>query len=263
MPARRGGLTFSAAGPVRDHRLPEGHHPHLGYLSGVGRTRQFVDPTTTVGGEGRDPADHPGAVRPDPRRVARDTFLRGLLAGAYRLHVSLDPSLEDHHRALRPALRDPKKVRWIARTNGAWLMQNRWSGARMEYHFEHHVLPTIPYRGLKTTPPSTCADGSLRSASGSRLARLRALPGQSRVWKLRGIGAKAASSIHHGPGGLILKITYSRRPRDAHLLYCLRGESYIFEQHHGMRIDVRRLELGRCLHHEPPLRFHNDRGLSE
>jgi fatty acid desaturase len=48
-----------------------------------------------------------------------------------------------------PALRDPKKVRWIARTSRAGWLQNRWVGARMEYHFEHHVLPTIPYRGLK------------------------------------------------------------------------------------------------------------------
>ena len=28
-------------------------------------------------------------------------------------------------------------------------MQNHLVGARMEYHFEHHVVPTIPYRGLK------------------------------------------------------------------------------------------------------------------
>ncbi len=28
-------------------------------------------------------------------------------------------------------------------------IENHVIGARMEYHFEHHVLPTIPYRGLR------------------------------------------------------------------------------------------------------------------
>lgn len=46
-------------------------------------------------------------------------------------------------------LRDPNNVRWIARTSCAGRLQNHLVGARMEYHFEHHVLPTIPYRGLK------------------------------------------------------------------------------------------------------------------
>lgn len=46
-------------------------------------------------------------------------------------------------------LRDLTDVRWIARTSSAGWLQNHWVGARMEYHFEHHVLPTIPYRGLK------------------------------------------------------------------------------------------------------------------
>jgi fatty acid desaturase len=46
-------------------------------------------------------------------------------------------------------LREPNAVRWIARTSCAGWLQNHWVGARMEYHFEHHVLPTIPYRGLK------------------------------------------------------------------------------------------------------------------
>ena len=31
----------------------------------------------------------------------------------------------------------------------AGLLQNHLIGARMEYHFEHHVLPTIPFPGLK------------------------------------------------------------------------------------------------------------------
>ena len=29
-------------------------------------------------------------------------------------------------------------------------MQNHLIGARMEYHFEHHVLPTVPFRGLRS-----------------------------------------------------------------------------------------------------------------
>lgn len=48
-----------------------------------------------------------------------------------------------------PRLRDPKAMHWIARTSRAGWLQNHLVGARMEYHFEHHVLPTIPYRGLK------------------------------------------------------------------------------------------------------------------
>jgi fatty acid desaturase len=47
------------------------------------------------------------------------------------------------------ALRDPNSVHWIARTSAAGWLENHLLGARMEYHFEHHVLPTIPYRGLK------------------------------------------------------------------------------------------------------------------
>jgi fatty acid desaturase len=46
-------------------------------------------------------------------------------------------------------LRDPSSVQWTARTSVAGRIQNHLVGARMEYHFEHHVVPTIPYRGLK------------------------------------------------------------------------------------------------------------------
>ena len=46
-------------------------------------------------------------------------------------------------------LRDPKRVFWTARTSYAGWLQNHLVGARMEFHFEHHVVPTIPYRGLK------------------------------------------------------------------------------------------------------------------
>jgi len=48
-----------------------------------------------------------------------------------------------------PGLREANAVHWIARTSCAGWLQNHLVGARMEYHFEHHVLPTIPYRGLK------------------------------------------------------------------------------------------------------------------
>jgi fatty acid desaturase len=45
-------------------------------------------------------------------------------------------------------LRDPTNVQWTARTSCAGWLQNHLIGAKMEYHFEHHVLPTIPYWGL-------------------------------------------------------------------------------------------------------------------
>jgi fatty acid desaturase len=48
-----------------------------------------------------------------------------------------------------PGLREAKSVHWIARTSCAGWLQDHLVGARMEYHFEHHVLPTIPYHGLK------------------------------------------------------------------------------------------------------------------
>jgi fatty acid desaturase len=46
-------------------------------------------------------------------------------------------------------LREASSVHWIARTSCAGWLQDHLVGARMEYHFEHHVVPTIPYRGLK------------------------------------------------------------------------------------------------------------------
>jgi fatty acid desaturase len=47
-------------------------------------------------------------------------------------------------------LRDPATVHWTARTSVAGWLQNHLIGARMEYHFEHHVIPTIPFKGLRT-----------------------------------------------------------------------------------------------------------------
>ncbi len=48
-----------------------------------------------------------------------------------------------------PGLRLTEHVQWTARTSAAGRLQNHLIGARMEYHFEHHVLPTIPFRGLR------------------------------------------------------------------------------------------------------------------
>ena len=48
-----------------------------------------------------------------------------------------------------PRLRIPGVAPWIARTSCAGRIQNHLVGARMEYHFEHHVVPTIPFPGLK------------------------------------------------------------------------------------------------------------------
>ncbi len=47
-----------------------------------------------------------------------------------------------------PRLRLPDEL-WVARTSKAGRLQDHIVGAQMEYHFEHHVLPTIPFRGLK------------------------------------------------------------------------------------------------------------------
>ena len=48
-----------------------------------------------------------------------------------------------------PGLQKRGVPMWVARTSVASAIQNHLLGARMEYHFEHHVLPTIPYRGLR------------------------------------------------------------------------------------------------------------------
>jgi fatty acid desaturase len=63
----------------------------------------------------------------------------------YPMILRLKTITEHFDRALRRA----NTVNWIARTSSAGWLQNHLIGARMEYHFEHHVLPTIPYRGLK------------------------------------------------------------------------------------------------------------------
>lgn len=48
-----------------------------------------------------------------------------------------------------PRLWDPNVELWVARTSAAGRLQDRLIGAKMEYHFEHHVVPTIPFRGLR------------------------------------------------------------------------------------------------------------------
>ena len=48
-----------------------------------------------------------------------------------------------------PRLWDPEVPLWVARTSAAGWWQDHLLGAQMEYHFEHHVVPTIPFRGLK------------------------------------------------------------------------------------------------------------------
>jgi fatty acid desaturase len=63
----------------------------------------------------------------------------------YPMILRLKTITEHFDRGLRTA----NTVNWIARTSCAGWLQNHLVGARMEYHFEHHVLPTIPYRGLK------------------------------------------------------------------------------------------------------------------
>ncbi len=53
-----------------------------------------------------------------------------------------------------PGLRVTDNVQWTARTSVAGRLQNHLIGARMEYHFEHHVLPTIPYPGPAGPAPA-------------------------------------------------------------------------------------------------------------
>jgi fatty acid desaturase len=65
-------------------------------------------------------------------------------------------TIVEHYDA---GLRAPRKVQWTARTSLAGLLQNHAIGARMEFHFEHHVMPTIPYRGLKRLHRKLTADG--------------------------------------------------------------------------------------------------------
>lgn len=54
-------------------------------------------------------------------------------------------TVAEHYDA---ALRDPESAVWVARTSAADVLQNVVLGARMQYHFEHHVIPTVPFRGL-------------------------------------------------------------------------------------------------------------------
>jgi fatty acid desaturase len=63
----------------------------------------------------------------------------------YPMILRLKTITEHFDRSLRKA----NTVNWVARTSCAGWLQNHLVGARMEYHFEHHVLPTIPYKGLK------------------------------------------------------------------------------------------------------------------
>lgn len=55
-------------------------------------------------------------------------------------------TITEHYDA---GLRDPTNVKWTARTSCAGHLQNHLIGARMQYHFEHHIIPTIPYQGLR------------------------------------------------------------------------------------------------------------------
>lgn len=48
-----------------------------------------------------------------------------------------------------PRLRSESEGLWVVRTSVADRLQNHLLGARMEFHFEHHVFPTIPFPGLK------------------------------------------------------------------------------------------------------------------
>jgi fatty acid desaturase len=64
-----------------------------------------------------------------------------------------------------PRLRDDSTNIWVARTSAVGRIQDHIIGARMEYHFEHHVVPTVPYRGLRRLHETLEARGFFADSS--------------------------------------------------------------------------------------------------
>ena len=60
-----------------------------------------------------------------------------------------------------PELWDPNTPLWVARSSNSGAIQNHVLGAQMEYHFEHHVVPTIPFAGLKKIHTRLVSEGTL------------------------------------------------------------------------------------------------------
>jgi fatty acid desaturase len=60
----------------------------------------------------------------------------------------------------------------VSRTSASGWLQDRLIGARMEYHFEHHVFPTIPYRGLQRLHRTLVQRGFFESADRNERARI-------------------------------------------------------------------------------------------
>ena len=60
-------------------------------------------------------------------------------------------------------LRGDRMVQWTSRTSCASWLQNHLIGSRMEYHFEHHIVPTIPYGGLRRLHEDLDAKGVFTS----------------------------------------------------------------------------------------------------
>jgi fatty acid desaturase len=81
-------------------------------------------------------------------------FLRGLAFYAvfwlvpivclFPMIVRLKTITEHYDEGLRS-----ETVQWTVRSSCAGWIQDHFIGAKMEYHFEHHVVPTVPFRGLR------------------------------------------------------------------------------------------------------------------
>jgi len=70
-----------------------------------------------------------------------------------------------------PVLRARPSEVFISRTSVSNRLEEYLIGAKMEYHFEHHLLPTIPYRGLKELHRLLDACGFFTTLSDDERAR--------------------------------------------------------------------------------------------
>ena len=145
----RGVDESPAPGSHRGHGIPESNQPDFGHVRSVRRTGQPAGQAPTSGRK----------IVTRLIILGQFVFFQGILRGIlfyavfwlvpnvcmYPMILRLKTITEHFDRSLRKA----NTVNWIARTSYAGWLQNHLVGARMEFHFEHHVLPTIPYRGLK------------------------------------------------------------------------------------------------------------------
>lgn len=70
--------------------------------------------------------------------------------------------LGEHHSPSR----QPGQARFVARTTECNFVTRHLIGGRMEYHFEHHLLPGIPYRNLPAVHRQLLASGFFEETEG-------------------------------------------------------------------------------------------------